>query len=172
MPSYGRYEHPYQHHDTNPAVHCRLSRELESRAPLYHPRFPSEQPRVRRRAAGDLHRNYDRGNVFGGGCGCEPLSRHPPVPAERCIARTTIERPAPAGGEEIRTVSDGDLSCAEWFKSSHSGRTGECVEVSWLGKEQVGVRDSKTPDGPALVFGPEAWSAFTDGLRRGELDTD
>ncbi|WP_063059515.1 DUF397 domain-containing protein [Nocardia sienata] len=48
----------------------------------------------------------------------------------------------------------------EWFKSSHSGTQGDCVEVAWLGSGRVGVRDSKNPAGPALDFAPEDWDAF------------
>ncbi|MGY2061009.1 DUF397 domain-containing protein [Nocardia gipuzkoensis] len=34
----------------------------------------------------------------------------------------------------------------------------------------VGVRDSKDPTGPALVFAPGEWDAFTAGVRGGEFD--
>jgi hypothetical protein len=53
---------------------------------------------------------------------------------------------------------------AQWFKSSHSGPANECVEVAWLDDGQVGVRDSKCPDGPALVFDARAWSAFVTSV--------
>ncbi|MBF6164117.1 DUF397 domain-containing protein [Streptomyces gardneri] len=63
-----------------------------------------------------------------------------------------------------------DLSGAQWFKSSHSGGHGDCVEVAFFGGGEVGVRDSKTPAGPALVFTPSEWDAFTAGVAAGELD--
>lgn len=63
-----------------------------------------------------------------------------------------------------------DLSGAEWFKSSRSGGDGDCVEVAWLGGGQVGVRDSKNPAGPALVFTPSEWDAFTAGMRGSGFD--
>lgn len=53
-----------------------------------------------------------------------------------------------------------ELPDAHWFKSSYSGGDGDCVEVAWLEAGQVGVRDSKNPAGPALVFAPGAWNAF------------
>ncbi len=54
-----------------------------------------------------------------------------------------------------------DLTGAIWRKSSRSGSTGgNCVEVADNLSGVVGVRDSKDPTGPALVFGPEAWRAF------------
>ncbi|MEV0107590.1 DUF397 domain-containing protein [Nocardia sp. NPDC050799] len=66
-------------------------------------------------------------------------------------------------------MSDGGLSGARWFKSSHSGTSGECVEVVWLDDGQVGVRDSKCADGPALVFGARAWSTFVTSVWNGEV---
>ncbi|GAB4583955.1 DUF397 domain-containing protein [Nocardia sp. IFM 10818] len=62
-----------------------------------------------------------------------------------------------------------DLSGANWFKSSHSGGKTECVEVAFLDGGMVGVRDSKNPGGPALVFAPGEWSAFTAGVNDGEF---
>lgn len=53
-----------------------------------------------------------------------------------------------------------DLTGAKWFKSSHSGGTNECVEVAHLDSGMVGVRDSKNPSGPALVFTPGQWDTF------------
>jgi hypothetical protein len=53
-----------------------------------------------------------------------------------------------------------DLSRAQWRKSSYSGNTGNCIEVSVLGPA-IAVRDSKNPVGPALTFLPNAWRRFT-----------
>lgn len=44
-----------------------------------------------------------------------------------------------------------DLPTAEWFKSSHSGTGQDCVEIAYLAKGTVGVRDSEDPTGPALL---------------------
>nr|WP_280413546.1 DUF397 domain-containing protein [Nocardia asiatica] len=55
----------------------------------------------------------------------------------------------------------GELSSARWFKASRSGGGEACVEVAWLAAGQVGVRDSKDPTGPALIFTPGGWDAFT-----------
>lgn len=57
-----------------------------------------------------------------------------------------------------------DVSAARWFKSSYSESGGNCVEVAWLPGGKVGVRDSKHPGGPALVFTPAQWRTFTSGL--------
>ncbi|MFI1459263.1 DUF397 domain-containing protein [Nocardia carnea] len=61
-----------------------------------------------------------------------------------------------------------DLSNAEWFKSSHSGSGGDCLEVAWLDAGLVGVRDSKDPDGPALAFNQSEWTAFTARVKNNE----
>ena len=41
-----------------------------------------------------------------------------------------------------------DLSCAQWHKSSYSGQNGNCVEVARNLPALVAVRDSKAPDAP------------------------
>ncbi|TDB75434.1 DUF397 domain-containing protein [Micromonospora sp. KC723] len=61
-----------------------------------------------------------------------------------------------------------DVANARWWKSTRSGDTGgSCVEVAEL-PDALAVRDSKDPDGPALLFGRGAWSTFVTGLRRGQ----
>lgn len=62
-----------------------------------------------------------------------------------------------------------DLSSAKWFKSSRSSGAKDCVEVAHLEGGMVGVRDSKNPTGPALVFTPGDWDAFTAGVNDGEF---
>ncbi|AHH16840.1 hypothetical protein NONO_c20400 [Nocardia nova SH22a] len=62
-----------------------------------------------------------------------------------------------------------DLSGAKWFKSSFSGSSKDCVEVAFV-DAVVGVRDSKDPAGPALVFTPSEWSAFTSSVTMGDFD--
>lgn len=63
-----------------------------------------------------------------------------------------------------------DLTGARWFKSSRSAGKTECVEVAFLDGGMVGVRDSKNPTGPALVFTPGEWNAFTAGAADGEFN--
>ncbi|MQY24018.1 DUF397 domain-containing protein [Nocardia macrotermitis] len=63
-----------------------------------------------------------------------------------------------------------DLTNARWFKSSRSGAKTDCVEVAWLKAGHVGLRDSKNPAGPALVFTADEWTAFTGVVMNGKLD--
>ena len=63
-----------------------------------------------------------------------------------------------------------DLSAAQWFKSKRSGGRENCVEVAFLPKAHIAVRDSKAPSGPALVFTAAEWSEFTGAAARGNFD--
>jgi Domain of unknown function (DUF397) len=59
---------------------------------------------------------------------------------------------------------------APWVKSSHSGPTGgNCVEVAFLSDGEVALRNSRDPDGPALIFTKGEWDAFLGGARDGEF---
>lgn len=64
-----------------------------------------------------------------------------------------------------------DLEDPDWEKASFSNGNGgsNCVEVAYL-DAGTAVRDSKNPDGPALVFTPSEWDAFLAGARNGEFD--
>ncbi|WP_432000031.1 DUF397 domain-containing protein [Streptomyces sioyaensis] len=60
-----------------------------------------------------------------------------------------------------------------WVKSSYSSQDGgNCLEWSpaYAGAQgTVPVRDSKAPEGPALMFKPTAWSAFVTGIQAGDF---
>lgn len=57
-----------------------------------------------------------------------------------------------------------DLHGARWRKSTRSGGAQQCVEVADLQRQQA-IRDSKNPTGPTLVFAPDAFAAFLDGVK-------
>ncbi|MGW6912721.1 DUF397 domain-containing protein [Kitasatospora sp. NPDC054939] len=62
-----------------------------------------------------------------------------------------------------------DLTSANWYKSSYSNNGGTCVEIASNVPSLVPVRDSKDPEGPALVFPRAAWDAFVAAVRAEEF---
>ncbi|MFF1902726.1 DUF397 domain-containing protein [Kitasatospora sp. NPDC058218] len=62
-----------------------------------------------------------------------------------------------------------NLTGARWVKSRHSGNGGNCVEISPDFPGLTPVRDSKDPEGPALVFPAAAWQSFVAGVQAGEF---
>jgi hypothetical protein len=59
-----------------------------------------------------------------------------------------------------------DLSTAVWRKSSYSnGEGGNCIEIADGFMGVVPVRDSKDPEGPALVFPAESWASFIASVK-------
>jgi hypothetical protein len=59
---------------------------------------------------------------------------------------------------------------ATWIKSNRSNPNGECVEMARLSDGRVAVRNSRYPDGPALIFPRQAVAALVCAIRGGELD--
>ncbi|MFK3979006.1 DUF397 domain-containing protein [Micromonospora sp. NPDC050397] len=61
-----------------------------------------------------------------------------------------------------------DLIGAKWRKSTRSGSGGgDCVEVADNLPGVIGVRDSKDPTGPTLIFAPYVWRAFVGLAKQG-----
>ncbi|MFJ6618431.1 DUF397 domain-containing protein [Kitasatospora sp. NPDC091335] len=58
-----------------------------------------------------------------------------------------------------------------WRKSSFSGAQSNCIEIAAGVTEVVPVRDSKDPNGPALLFPAEAWASFLSGVKSGDFPT-
>jgi len=69
-----------------------------------------------------------------------------------------------------------DLSHVTWRKSSYSnGMGGSCVEIALLNGipgtlDDVAVRDSKDPHGPALTFTAHQWRELATAIRAHEFD--
>ncbi|MDA3625854.1 DUF397 domain-containing protein [Saccharopolyspora oryzae] len=58
---------------------------------------------------------------------------------------------------------------ATWRKSRHSGAVGNCVELAPV-DGGVAVRNSRFPEGPALVYSRDELAAFLHGAKDGEFD--
>lgn len=62
-----------------------------------------------------------------------------------------------------------DLTDA-WFKSSYSSGGEQCIEVADLRRSlaSIAVRDSKNPDGPALLLSPEQFARLVGFAARSD----
>ncbi|MFI9382572.1 DUF397 domain-containing protein [Kutzneria sp. NPDC052558] len=67
-------------------------------------------------------------------------------------------------------MSATDLTGVAWRKSKRSGAVGNCVEVARLANGDIAVRNSRFPNGPALVYTQAEITAFLGGIKDGEFD--
>lgn len=63
-----------------------------------------------------------------------------------------------------------DVPGARWQKSSHSNPSGNCVEMTPISGGRVAVRNSRFPEGPALIYSAADFRAFIEGTKAGGLD--
>jgi hypothetical protein len=70
----------------------------------------------------------------------------------------------------LNGVQASQLPNVVWRKSRHSNPSGNCVETAQLPAGAVAVRNSRDPNGPALVFTRAEWDAFLLGARDGDFD--
>jgi hypothetical protein len=67
-------------------------------------------------------------------------------------------------------MSAGDLDGAAWRKSQRSNSQGACVEIARIDAGTVAMRNSRDPQGPALIYRRESIEALIEGLRNGDFD--
>lgn len=59
----------------------------------------------------------------------------------------------------------------KWRKARRSNASGNCVEMARLPHGGgYAIRNSRDPEGPALVFTPAEMTAFVAGVREGDFD--
>ncbi|MEU5973196.1 DUF397 domain-containing protein [Streptomyces sp. NPDC017979] len=63
-----------------------------------------------------------------------------------------------------------ELPGVVWQKSRHSNSQGSCVEFAKLPGGGVAVRNSRHPEGPALIYTPAEIEAMILGVKDGEFD--
>ncbi|MFF3671391.1 DUF397 domain-containing protein [Microtetraspora malaysiensis] len=63
-----------------------------------------------------------------------------------------------------------DLTGVTWRKSVRSNSTGNCVELAELPDGGVAVRNSRFPEGPALIYTRDEIRALVLGVKDGEFD--
>ncbi len=63
-----------------------------------------------------------------------------------------------------------ELRGVVWQKSRHSNSQGSCVEFAKLPGGGVAVRNSRHPEGPALVYTVAEIEAMLLGVKDGEFD--
>jgi Domain of unknown function (DUF397) len=104
------------------------------------------------------------GSGRGASIAARPGSGRPPS-----AARSTGNGPAsPTNESASNGIQASLLAGAAWHKSSFSGPNGNCVEAAGL-QAGVAVRNSRFPDGPALVFSEAEWDAFLRGVKSGDF---
>jgi len=64
----------------------------------------------------------------------------------------------------------GELQGVTWQKSGRSNPSGNCVECAALPDGGVAVRNSRDPQGPALIYTAAEIEAFILGVRDGDFD--
>ena len=67
-------------------------------------------------------------------------------------------------------ISAAHLSGVTWQKSRRSNPSGNCVELAPLPGGGIAMRNSRDPNGPALIYTPAEIEAFILGARDGDFD--
>ena len=75
--------------------------------------------------------------------------------------------PDTPGPPQVRTTT---TSAPAWRKSTASNPSGNCVELAVLPDGRVGMRNSRFPRGPRLIYTRDEIAAFVRGVRAGEFD--
>lgn len=63
-----------------------------------------------------------------------------------------------------------NLQGAQWLKSRRSNSQGNCVEIAELPGGRVAMRNSRHPDGPALIYTRPEIEALILGAKDGDFD--
>lgn len=67
-------------------------------------------------------------------------------------------------------ISATQLEGAVWRKSERSNSQGACVELARLDSTTVAMRNSRDPEGTALIYPADSVRAMVSALRAGDFD--
>ncbi|KPI22224.1 protein of unknown function DUF397 [Actinobacteria bacterium OK074] len=67
-------------------------------------------------------------------------------------------------------IPAGELGAEGWAKPWSGTNGGSCVEAKRLPDGSVAFRQSKDPEGPALVYSRDEMISFLDGAKSGQAD--
>jgi len=67
-------------------------------------------------------------------------------------------------------ISAARLEGAAWRKSQRSNSQGACVELARLDSATVAMRNSRDPQGTALIYPADSVRAMVSALRSGHFD--
>ncbi len=67
-------------------------------------------------------------------------------------------------------MASSEIREAVWQKSTHSNSQGTCVELARLPHGEVAMRNSRFPEGPALVCTRAEIAALLRGVKAGDFD--
>ncbi|MFC9976304.1 DUF397 domain-containing protein [Spirillospora sp. NPDC127200] len=62
------------------------------------------------------------------------------------------------------------LHGARWLKSARSNSQGNCVEIAQLPGDRFAMRNSRHPEGPALIYTRHEIEALILGAKDGDFD--
>ncbi|MFJ4963415.1 hypothetical protein EES43_00205 [Streptomyces sp. ADI96-02] len=71
---------------------------------------------------------------------------------------------------QLNGMSAAAIPGAAWHKSARSNAAGNCVEVARLEDGEIAVRNSRFPEGPALIYTAAEMAAFLRGVKDGDFD--
>ncbi len=72
--------------------------------------------------------------------------------------------------EAYNGISAARLREVSWLKSRASNPSGNCVEMAQLPDGAIAVRNSRFPEGPALLYTRAEIVAFIQGAKDGDFD--
>ena len=73
-------------------------------------------------------------------------------------------------GPTYNGIPASQIRNAAWRKSRASNPSGNCVELARLEPGVIAIRNSRDPDGPALVYARAEIEEFLKGIKDGDFD--